>query len=99
MRERLGLPQEQLARALNTADQSVQLQDSRGKTGRISSDARDLRRLLSHIDDYALASEKRKRLLSPLDAFGGRSPHEPLAGGRAHDLIVEFDRLREGQPV
>jgi hypothetical protein len=85
VRERLGLSQDQLTRSLNTADQTAQRPDSRGKTGRISNNAQDLRELLSRMDDYVLASEEKKWLLSRLDATGERSPRELIAEGQARD--------------
>ena len=51
------------------------------------------------MDDYVVTAKKKDRLLSPLAAFGERSPRELISEGRIPDLIVEFDRLREGQPV
>ena len=58
VRERLGLAQDRLTCALNTADQTAQRPASRGKTWRESNDARDLRELLSRTDDYVPASAK-----------------------------------------
>ena len=58
-----------------------------------------LRGLLLRMDDYVVASKENEWLSSPLEAFGGRSPRELIMEGRMHDLITEFDRLREGQPV
>ena len=29
----------------------------------------------------------------------GEDPQELIAEGRIRDLVIEFDRLREGQPV
>jgi hypothetical protein len=60
---------------------------------------RDLRELLSRMDDYVVAPREREWLSSPLVAFSGRTPQELISEGRIRDLVVEFDRLREGQPV
>jgi hypothetical protein len=38
-------------------------------------------------------------LTSPPEAFAGRTPQQLIADGRIRDLVVEFERLREGQPV
>jgi len=51
------------------------------------------------MDDYVVAPKEREWLSSPLEAFAGRTPKELIADGRIRDLVIEFDRLREGQPV
>jgi hypothetical protein len=60
---------------------------------------RDFRELLSRMDDYVVAPKEKEWLSSPLEAFAGCTPREMIAAGRIRDLVVEFDRLREGQPV
>jgi hypothetical protein len=60
---------------------------------------RDLRELLSRMDDYVVAPREKEWLSSPLEAFARRTPQELISEGRIRDLVVEFDRLREGQPV
>lgn len=57
------------------------------------------RELLSRMDDYVVALNQKEWLSSPLEAFGGRSPQELITEGRIRELVVEFDRLREAQPV
>jgi hypothetical protein len=51
------------------------------------------------MDDYVVAPEEKQWLSSPLEAFAGKTPQQLIAEGRIRDLVVEFDRLREGQPV
>jgi hypothetical protein len=51
------------------------------------------------MDDYVVAPEEKHWLSTPLEAFAGRTPQELIADGRIRDLVIEFDRLREGQPV
>jgi len=62
---------------------------------------RDLRELLSRMDDYVVAPKEKEWLSTPLEtfAFAGRSPRQLITGGRIRDLVIEFDRMREGQPV
>ena len=60
---------------------------------------RDLRELLERMDDYVVASEEGGWLTTPLPALRGQTPKEAIASGRVRDLVVEFERLREGQPV
>jgi len=55
--------------------------------------------LLSRMDDYVVAPKEKEWLSSPLKAFAGQTPKELIADGRIRDLVVEFDRMREGQPV
>jgi hypothetical protein len=60
---------------------------------------RDLRELLSRMDDYVIAPKEKEWLSSPLEAFAGRSPRQLITEGRIRDLVIEFERLRGGQPV
>ncbi|HUO14243.1 MAG TPA: hypothetical protein VMX38_04585 [Verrucomicrobiae bacterium] len=60
---------------------------------------RDLRELLSRMDDYVVALKEKEWLFSPLEGFAGRTPQELIAAGRIRDLVIEFDGLRKGQPV
>lgn len=66
---------------------------------RMSSKTRDLRELLSRMDDYVVAPKEKAWLSAPLEALGGRSPQELITEYRIRELVVEFDRLRQAQPV
>ncbi len=59
---------------------------------------RDLRELLSRMDDYVVAPKEKEWLSSPLEAFAGHTPQELISEGRIRDLVVEFDRLRRDSP-
>jgi len=98
-RQRLGLSQEQLASALNVTTRTLQNWEAGKGTSQMHKRTRDLRELLSRMDDYVVAPREKEWLSTPLDAFAGRTPKELISEGRMRDLVVEFDRLREGQPV
>jgi transcriptional regulator with XRE-family HTH domain len=98
-RLRLGLSQGQLAKALNVTARTLQNWEAGKGTSQIAKRTRDLRELLSRMDDYVVAPTEKEWLSSPLEAFAGRSPRQLITEGRVRDLVIEFDRLREGQPV
>jgi DNA-binding transcriptional regulator YiaG len=98
-RERLGLSQAQMASALNVTARTLQNWEAGKGTSQMYKRMRDLRDLLARMDDYVVAPKEKEWLSSPLETFTGRTPQELIAEGRIRDLVVEFDRLREGQPV
>jgi transcriptional regulator with XRE-family HTH domain len=98
-RQRLGLNQDQLAAALNVTTRTLQNWEAGKGTSQMYKRTRDLRELLSRMDDYVVAPKEKEWLSSPVEAFAGRTPQELISEGRIRDLVVEFDRLREGQPV
>jgi transcriptional regulator with XRE-family HTH domain len=98
-RQRLGLSQGKLARALNVTARTLQNWEAGKGTSQMAKRTRDLRELLSRMDDYVVAPTEKEWLSFPLEAFAGRSPRQLITEGRIRDLVIEFDRLREGQPV
>jgi len=99
VRQRLGLSQEQLAKALNVTARTLQNWEAGKGTSQIGKRTKDLRELLSRMDNYIVAPTEKEWLSSPLEAFAGRSPRQLITEGRIRDLVIEFDRMREGQPV
>jgi transcriptional regulator with XRE-family HTH domain len=98
-RKRLGLTQEQMANALNVTTRTLQNWESGLGTSQMPKKTQDLRELLGLMDDYVIAPKEREWLDTPLPAIQNRRPIDLIAGGKLRDLIVEFQRLREGQPV
>jgi len=98
-RQRLGLSQEQLAKALNVTARTLQNWEAGKGTSQMAKRTRDLRELLSRMDDYVVAPSEKEWLSTPLEAFAGRSPRQLISEGRIRDLFIEFYRLREGQPL
>lgn len=98
-RRRLGLSQTELASALNVALRTLQNWEAGKGTSLMAKKTGTLQDLLSRMDDYVVASQEKEWLSSPLDAFGGRSPRQLMVEGRMRDLVIEFDRLREAQPI
>jgi transcriptional regulator with XRE-family HTH domain len=98
-RLRLGLSQGQLAKALNVTARTLQNWEAGKGTSQMAKRTRDLRELLSRMDDYVAAPTEKEWMSSPLEAFAGRSPRQLITEGRIRDLVIEFDRLREGQPL
>ena len=98
-RQRLGLSQGQLAKALNLTARTLQNWEAGKGTSQMVKRTRDLRELLSRMDDYVVAPTEKGWLSTPLEAFAGRSPRQLITEGRIRDLVIEFDRMREGQPV
>jgi DNA-binding transcriptional regulator YiaG len=98
-RKRLGLTQEQMANALNVTTRTLQNWESGLGTSQMPKKTQDLRELLGLMDDYVIAPKEREWLETPLPAVQNRRPMDLIAGGKLRDLIVEFQRLKEGQPV
>src|SRR5579863_7845452 len=98
-RQRLELSQEQLANALNVTARTLQNWEAGKGTSQMYKKTRDLRELLSRMDDYVVAPKEREWLSSPLEAFAGRTPKELIADGRIRDLVTELDGWGEDHPV
>jgi DNA-binding transcriptional regulator YiaG len=98
-RKRLVLTQEQMAKALKVAPRTVQNWERGIGTSQMAKKTQDLRELLSLMDEFVIAPKEQEWLETPLPAIQNRKPIQAVAEGKTRDLIVEFLRLREGQPV
>jgi DNA-binding transcriptional regulator YiaG len=99
VRKRLGLTQEQMASSLNVTTRTLQNWEKNVGTSQMKRKTRDLRELLELMDDYVVASEEKEWLETPLEALRNRKPIDLIRERKLRDLIVEFHRMREGQPV
>jgi transcriptional regulator with XRE-family HTH domain len=99
LRKRLGLIQDEMAEALGVTPRTLQNWEKGVGTSQLKRKMRDLVELTSLMDDYVSAPRETEWLSTPLAALQHKTPKELIASGRARDLIVEFLRLREGQPA
>jgi DNA-binding XRE family transcriptional regulator len=97
-RARLGLTQDEMASALKVTTRTLQNWESNIGTSQMESKTKDLWELLGLMDDYVVAREETKWLTTPNPRFRNKKPVELIVEGKLRDLIVEFQRLREGQP-
>lgn len=98
-RERLGLTQEQMAKALNVAPGTIQNWESGVGTSQMGKKTQDLKELLQLIDEFVIAPKEYEWLQTPLPAIRNQTPTQAIVDGKMRDVIVEFLRLREGQRV
>jgi transcriptional regulator with XRE-family HTH domain len=98
-RKRLGLTQEQMAKALNVAPRTIQNWESGVGTSQVAKKTQDLNELLQLMDEFVIAPKEQEWLETPLPAIRNRTPAQAIVEGKMRDIIVEFLRLREGQPV
>ena len=98
-RKTLELTQEQLARALQVTTRTIQNWERNIATSQLDCKARDLRELLELLGEYVLPGKEADWLRTKHEAFAGQQPLDLLIAGKLRDLIVEFRRLQEGQPV
>jgi transcriptional regulator with XRE-family HTH domain len=98
-RKRLGLTQEEMASALSIAPRTLQNWERGVGVSQMGKKVRDLSELLSMMDEFVIAPKEADWLKTPLEAFRNRAPISLIKEGKLRDLILEFYRLREGQPL
>jgi DNA-binding XRE family transcriptional regulator len=98
-RRRLGLSRAQLTSVLDVSVRTLENWEAGKGTSQIAKKTGDLRDLLCRMDDYVIAPQEKEWRSSGLEAFRGRTPKQLIIDGRIREIVIEFDRLREGQPV
>jgi transcriptional regulator with XRE-family HTH domain len=98
-RKRLGLTQELMAKALNVAPRTIQNWESGVGTSQMGKKTQDLQELLELMDEFVIAPKEEEWLRTPLPAIRNQTPVQAIIDGKMRDIIVEFLRLGEGQPV
>jgi len=99
VRKRFGLTQHAMASALNVTTRTLQNWERNLGTSQMERRTKDLWELADLLDDYIVAREERNWLNTSNPAFRNRKPIELIVEGKLRDLVVEFLRLREGQPL
>lgn len=98
-RKLFDLTQEQVAAALNVTPRTIQNWEMQIGTSQIERKTRDLREFLALVHDYVVPGKEAEWLRTTSRAFKGRRPIDLLTEGKVRDVIVEFRRLRDGQPI
>jgi DNA-binding transcriptional regulator YiaG len=99
LRKRLGLAQTEMAEAFGVTPRTLQSWEKGIGTSQLKGKMRDLTELTTLMDEYVSAPREQDWLSTPQQALKNKTPRELIAQGRVRDLIVEFLRMREGQPV
>jgi DNA-binding XRE family transcriptional regulator len=98
-RRRLGLTQEQMAKALGVAPRTIQNWEQGVGLSLLGKKTEQLRRLLSLMDEFVIAPEEQTWLKQPLPALQEKTPRETIASGKLDELVRELVCLEEGMPV
>jgi transcriptional regulator with XRE-family HTH domain len=98
LREYFGLTQIELAHALGVSLQTVQNWDRDGGAGN-PRHLRDIQELWTILEESIKGTDIPLWLESESEAFAGARPIELVKQGKARDIVVEFRRLKAGEPV
>lgn len=97
LRKDLDLTQVDLAAALDVTPRTVQNWEKHGR--RPKRRYRDLKELQGLLSNYIESGQVARWMDSRNHAFQNRTPRELIREGKARDLILEFERLRTGEPL
>lgn len=99
IRDLLDLNQGELAAAVGVTRRTIQ----NWEAGRLSSAAnrqlRDLRELCDTLQKYVRPEDTGEWLHTVNERLNGKSPLDYILDRRTRDLVIEFDRLRSGEPL
>jgi DNA-binding XRE family transcriptional regulator len=98
MRERLGLTQLEMGRALGVSLRTIQNWEKEANPGR-GHLLRDLEELIEILSDVLPQSAIPAWLRSENKSLGGKRPIDSILDGRTRDIINEFRRLQAGEPI
>jgi transcriptional regulator with XRE-family HTH domain len=98
LREHFGLTQFELAHALGVSLRTVQTWDRDGVAGS-PPQLRDLEKLWTILNESIKGTDIPVWLGSESEAFAGARPIELLKQGKARDIVLEFRRLKAGEPA
>lgn len=93
------MTQDEMAAALNITTRTLQNWESNIGTSQTKRKTKDLWKLVGLMDGYIVAKEETNWLSTPHPAFRNKRPADLIVEGKLRDLIAEFQRLREGQPL
>jgi len=97
LRKDLDLTQLDVAAALDVTPRTVQNWEKHGRGPERR--YRDLKELHGLLSRYIGSGQVASWMDSPNDAFGKRTPRELIREGKTRDLILEFGRLKTGEPL
>jgi DNA-binding XRE family transcriptional regulator len=97
LRKDLDLTQVDLAAALDVTPRTVQNWEKHGRGPERR--YRDLKELHGLLSDYIESGHVASWMDSRNQAFQNRTPRELIREGKTRDLILEFERLRTGEPL
>src|SRR5258708_32294299 len=92
-RKRLGLTQQQMAHALNISTRTLQNWEKKVGTSQLLRKTRDLRELVSLMDDYVVPTEAKDWLKHSLSSLRYRKPIVLINTGKLRGLIYTFITL------
>lgn len=98
MRDRFGLTQTEMGRALGVSLRTIQNWEKEANAGK-GHLLRDLQELMAILSDVLPESDIPVWLRSDNNSFGGKRPIEVILDGRIRDIINEFRRLQAGEPI
>lgn len=97
LRKDLDLTQVDLAAALDVTPRTVQNWEKHGRASERR--YRDLKELHGLLSNYIESGHVASWMDSRNQAFQSRTPRELIRDGKTRDLILEFGRLRTGEPL